>query len=184
MRYDQRTQTFDLFSENLSLVGIKTIEVQAYFKDYPLVTSSAPNPTETIQIFDPCERPTGLADPGQTQTEYFYSEGGLAYKVNDFVPSPSFCPVTYECVSSNCLLSELAFKSDGSLRFTTSDLKKFPPGKIEFTLRGSVGSLVPKTIDTSIKIILVDPCPTLSASYVDPAPFDEMRYTLGKPDVI
>ena len=82
MKYDTSTRTFDVYSEDLSLVGLRSIEVQAFFKDYVTVTSSAPNLVEEIQIFDLCDRPESLADPGQDQTRtYSYTPGGLSFSV-------------------------------------------------------------------------------------------------------
>ena len=35
LKYDTFTRSFDFYSEDMNLVGIRTIEVQGYFKDYP-----------------------------------------------------------------------------------------------------------------------------------------------------
>ena len=64
LKYDTLTRTFDLYSEDLSLIGFRSLEVQAFLKDYPQVTSSSPNLIEAIEIFDPCTRPASLTDPG------------------------------------------------------------------------------------------------------------------------
>ena len=43
MKYDTLTRSFEIYSEALSLIGMRTIEVEAYFKDYPQVKSFGPN---------------------------------------------------------------------------------------------------------------------------------------------
>lgn len=43
MTYDMLTRTFEIYSENLALIGQRTIEIQAYLKDYPTLVSDAPN---------------------------------------------------------------------------------------------------------------------------------------------
>lgn len=48
MQYDTLTRTFDIFSIDLSLVGLRTIEGEGFFKDYTSVTSSLPHVVETI----------------------------------------------------------------------------------------------------------------------------------------
>lgn len=144
LRYDTLTRTFDFYSQDTSLVGLRTFEVQGYFKDYPLVTSSSPNLVEIIEIFDPCARPASLTDPGQIESrEYFYTKGGPPFRVDSFIVDPPVCDVSYECISASCLTDAVRFKPDGSLVYETIDLDAYPPGEIEFTIRGTVGTLVP-----------------------------------------
>lgn len=161
MRYDTLTRTFDIFSEDVTLKGIRTFEVEAFFVEYPQVTSAAPNLVETIEIFDPCDRPYGLTDPGQEPKEYFYREGGISFTAGIFVVDPPVCTVSYECISSNCLLEPLQFETDGSIFFVTTDIEKYPPGELLFTVRGTVGNLVPITLERTVNITLVNPCYTV-----------------------
>ena len=164
MKYDTLTRTFDIYSEDLELVGTRTFEVQAFFKDYP-VTSFAPNLVETIEIFDPCDKPYSMTDPGQNQSlEYSYTSGDLKFNVKPFVVDPLVCYVSYECISDSCLTKAVRFKN-GRFDFETFDMVEFPPGEIEFTIRATVGNLIPLTELTKIKITLVNPCGTIGTSY-------------------
>lgn len=43
MTYDTLSRSFEIYSEYLPLIGMRTIEVEAYFKDYPQVRSDGPN---------------------------------------------------------------------------------------------------------------------------------------------
>ena len=60
MTYDPLSHTFELYSEDFSLIGTHLIEVQGYLRDYPQVVSSVPNETSSIEIVDPCERPDSI----------------------------------------------------------------------------------------------------------------------------
>ena len=54
MRYDASTRTFEIYSEDNALLGMRQIEVRGYFRDYPSIKSDLPNLTTTIEILDPC----------------------------------------------------------------------------------------------------------------------------------
>ena len=184
LRYDTLTQTFDIFSEDISLIGLRTFEVQGFFKDYLMVTSSTPNLVETIEIFDPCARPSSLTDPGQKARKYFYTKGGLSFSVESFVVDPAVCDVTYECISASCQFEAVQqFTKTGDLVFETTDLIGYPPGEIEFTIRGTVGTLVPISQLTTITITLVNPCNTVTTSSKTQFPIEDMRYELGRPQI-
>ena len=63
MTYDTLTREFEIYSENFNLVGYHTIQIQAYFKDYPLMTSLDPKVEAPILIEDPCKSPFSLTAP-------------------------------------------------------------------------------------------------------------------------
>lgn len=184
MKYDTMTRSFDIYSEDLSLVGIKSFEVQAFFKDYSTVTSLVPNLVETIEIFDPCDRPASLTDPGQDQSQkYSYTPGGLSFSVKPFVLVPPVCDITYECVSDTCLTSAVRFTENGRLSFDTFDTVAYPPGEIEFTIRASAGNLVQLMELMTIKITLIDPCSTIGTSFKSQFPIEDIRYVLGRSEI-
>lgn len=81
---------------------------------------------------------------------------------------PSFCQVTYECISvigsdpdMNCSDDRLNFDSNnGDTSFKTFDMQKYKPGSYVFTVRASVGSEVAISTEFTFNFTLVDPCPT------------------------
>jgi len=60
MAYDTVTNTFDIYSEDRTLIGYQVITVAAYLSEYTLVKSSLPDVTTTIEILDPCLDPFTL----------------------------------------------------------------------------------------------------------------------------
>ena len=150
MRYDASTRTFEIYSEDNALLGMRQIEVRGYFRDYPSIKSDLPNLTTTIEILDPCLKPASITDPGQiSERTYNYSKQGLNFKLNDLVVDPNICPVTYECVSigdadsSITCDSNTVFKLDsasGQISVMTSDMARYKPGDYPVVIRGSAGS--------------------------------------------
>lgn len=61
MSYEGLTREFSIYSEDLSLVGLKQIKVQATLQDYQSVVSALE--TTTIEIIDPCLDPFSLTIP-------------------------------------------------------------------------------------------------------------------------
>ena len=58
-------RTFELYEEDFSLLGLHTIAVRGYLREYTSVSSALPNLETTIEFIDPCLSPFGLSDPGQ-----------------------------------------------------------------------------------------------------------------------
>ena len=161
------TRTFEIYSENLALVGQRTIEVQAYLKDYPTLVSDAPNLVTFIEIEQPCTKPISITATNQTNPDpYDYSSQGAQFYVNPPAVYPPVCPVTYECVSysfkgmvSDCKEAAVSFSTgSGSLNFNTIDNKRYPPGDYTFTLKAEVGSVVPISTSFSFDLRLIDAC--------------------------
>ena len=96
---------------------------------------------------------------------------------------PPVCDVTYECISDSCLTDAVQFEADGSLVFKTTDLVEYPPGEIEFTIRGTVGTLIPISQLVTIKIILINPCHTVTTSFKSQFPIEDTRYVLGRTEM-
>ena len=46
--FDTSTRTFEIYSEDFNLVGLRTIEVKGFLRDYPVLTSAIPNLTTSI----------------------------------------------------------------------------------------------------------------------------------------
>ena len=61
---------------------------------------------------------------------------------------------------------------------------EYPPGDYEFRIRGTVGNLNTLKEETTIRIRLVDPCPTVGTAFKNPLPFTDLTYVLGKPKIV
>ena len=66
--YHQTNRTFGIYSEDMGLIGSRTIELQAYLTDYPTIkTVDAPlgainiHQTVEIEIVEPCSDPASFA---------------------------------------------------------------------------------------------------------------------------
>ena len=105
------------------------------------------------------------------------------------VVEPSFCPVTYECVSIteantsiSCDESDF-FKIDsvtGTVEVKTSDMERFKPGIYKVVVRGSAGSQTSAAMtEFSLFLQLDDPCPTADISNLQKNPFFSLVYALG-----
>ena len=102
MAYFPNLGLFDLYSEDLELIGTKIIKMEAYLADYTTTKSDMHHVQASIEIIDPCLEPDSITAPAQQDPEeYFYTTGSTQVKVTPFVVVPSICPVTYECVEIN-----------------------------------------------------------------------------------
>ena len=119
MAYDTTTRMFEIYSENVTLEGFKTIEIQGYFKDHPLMTSEAPNLQTLIEIEDPCLRPASITAPTQTNPDdYFYTEDGANFIVSPpLTNDPPICPITFECISISGQNSNLSCEDSDAVTF-------------------------------------------------------------------
>jgi len=52
MAYDTETRQFEIYSEDVSLAGYRTIQVQAFLKEYPTLVSLKPHFETQIEIID------------------------------------------------------------------------------------------------------------------------------------
>jgi len=57
MAYNTLTRQFEIYSEDLSLLGFRNITAEAYLKDYPTLVSLEPHLSTMIEIEHPCLRP-------------------------------------------------------------------------------------------------------------------------------
>ena len=73
MSYNTLTREFSIYSEDFSLIGFRTIEVQAYFIEHQTMTSAAPNLETVIEIEHPCLRTASITvRDSQTANPYYY----------------------------------------------------------------------------------------------------------------
>lgn len=61
MAYDTLTRQFEIYSEDMSLLGFRSIEVKAYLKDYSTLVSLKPHLNTLIEIQHPCLRPLSIS---------------------------------------------------------------------------------------------------------------------------
>lgn len=123
MSYDTLTRTFEIYSEDDALIGFKSIEVQGFFVDHPLMTSEEPKEATQIEITNACNSPASLTAPSQPAPKlYYYTEGGATVYINSLVVYPPVCEITYECVSVDSM---------GTAN-TGSDVQCSDPGTLTF----------------------------------------------------
>ena len=90
-----------MYSIDLSLIGIHTIKLEAYFVNYPAITSVPQVMSTPLEIVDPCDSPTSLIAPSQNDpAEYFYTPAATTFHVSlPLEVYPPVCPISFECVS-------------------------------------------------------------------------------------
>ena len=193
MSYDTLNREFEIYSQNFNLIGYHTLEIQAYFEDYPVMTSVLPNEETEIFMEDPCKRPFGLqALPQKNPENYYYTEDGTTFTVTPLIIDPSVCQITYSCISVDGPDSDVRCedknivnfsRSTGTTVIRTLDVKKYSPGTYTFNLRGTAGTVVPLTADFSFKVTLIDPCPQAQLAILNHHPFENMEYILGRESI-
>ena len=98
MIYDSKTGEFQIYSEDLSMIGLKTITLKASLEEY-LITKAS-DQIFSIEIVDPCISPVSLSVTTLTDTEqYFYTEEGVIFGVNSSDVDPWVCQISFACVS-------------------------------------------------------------------------------------
>ena len=106
---------FSIYSEDLSLLGMNSIKVQAFFTEYTSVTSGTPTATQ-IELIDPCLDPFTLTVPTQnTLDDYYYTEDApiLAFTTQLFTVEPSICQITYSCAIETAGIPNICDIADG-----------------------------------------------------------------------
>jgi len=94
------SRRFEIYSEDMSLIGTRTIELIGTFVNYPSVKNPSQIVKTKIEILHPCLRPASISAPNQSNPdEYYFTPGGANILVNPFIVDPPVCPVTYECIS-------------------------------------------------------------------------------------
>ena len=194
MAYDQSINTFEIYSEDFSLLGDRNITVASFLTQYPVTKSLTPDASTTIEILNPCDDPFSLTSTAQTNPpDYIYKstqrakvELTLAQFIVD--PDASVCPITYSCqvIGPN---SDVCSKTDGDTvatfstttgdySFISIDKVNYPPGEYEFTITGTVGL---KSVTATFVMTLVDPCPTTQLTIHNP--FVDKTYILRDPQI-
>lgn len=93
MAYDSGTNDFAIYSEDYSLLGLKSITVAAYLTNYASITTPAPLSTH-ILIVDPCIDNFTFSVPTQIAPSPYYYTGNapeLVFETVPFETSPSHC---------------------------------------------------------------------------------------------
>lgn len=174
LSYDTTTRTFEMYSEQMALLGTRSIAIQGYFRDYMHIKSAPPDLETTIEILDPCLRPASITNPGQKSLlVYDYNQQGARLAVAPLDVDPIVCPVTYFCVSIigvtmsiDCNDSSVVSVNSqtGVFSFMSHDMEKYLPGEYEVTLKGSAGTEVLVHTEFTFTMRLEDPCPTSKLS--------------------
>ena len=198
MSYDSLTNTFEIYSEDFDLMGFRQIEVQGYFVDHPLMTST--NLVTQIEIEHPCLRPAKVtAGDRPTPRPYYYTEGGIDFYASTVSVDPPVCNITFSCISVQKLAGmddnvrcndpdTITFNPEtGLLNFETFDIDKYSLGKYKFNMRATVGIGNPfDTINADFFFImeLANPCPFTNLRNMNEFPFKNMRYNLGSDSIM
>ena len=174
LSYDTTTRTFEMYSEQMALLGTRSIAIQGYFRDYMHIKSAPPDLETTIEILDPCLRPASITNPGQKSLlVYDYNQQGARLAVAPLDVDPIVCPVTYFCVSIigvtmsiDCNDSSVVSVNSqtGVFSFMSHDMEEYLPGEYEVTLKGSAGTEVLVHTEFTFTMRLEDPCPTSKLS--------------------
>ena len=188
--YDANTNIFQIYSEDLSLIGTHTVTVSAILTTYPIIVTSAPVSTQ-IQVVDPCIDPQTISAPSQINPQsYSYDGTTLAFTLVPYTVFPGVCNIVYSCaieVSSprtdlcNIVLGSTvgAFNSiTGGYTFKSIDNINFPPGSYTFQITGTSGL---KTIMKTWVLTLLSPCLIPGAFTLKTNPFTDETYILRGP---
>lgn len=111
MTYDAGMNTFAIYSEDYSLLGLRDISVDAFLTNYVIIVAPAPV-LGTILIVDPCVDDFTFSVPTQTAPDPYYYTGnlpGLVFETVPFVTSPSHCAANnmYACAIKAGLRTDL-----------------------------------------------------------------------------
>ena len=95
MSYDPSSRLFSVYSEDLTLVGLRTITVEGY---YVLHQANSFTVTFQIEMVSPCKEPSVLAlispDDIPVTVQYYLSESDQ-YQVPEFLINYDFCQLEY-----------------------------------------------------------------------------------------
>ena len=176
--YDSDLNTFEIYSEDYSLIGLRDITVEAYLTDYSQITSPAPESTQLL-IKDPCIDFLTITVLDQTApASYLYTANTpeLVFETVPFTTYPPECATNtiYSCaitVGSRvdlCSVTEAnAFGGNtigafdqalGRFTFNSVNIVSFVPGPYTLEITGTSGS---KSESFTVELLLVDPCDTV-----------------------
>ena len=200
MTFDDAVNTFEIYSEDYALLGLRDITVEAQLTNYAPITTLAPEFTE-ILLIDPCIDYLTLSVPLQTPpTDYYYTAGSpeLIFETVQFVTDPPQCAAntTYSCaitagsrtdlcsiVEANAVGGSTVGAFDpaiGQFTFNSIDMVNFEPGKYTLEVTGTSGS---KVESFTVDLVLVDPCYTVDLQ-LQPNPFIDAIYVLYEPGML
>jgi len=63
LTYDMVQRQFEIYSEDSSLLGTRTIELIGYLEEYPSMRTLLPNEQTMIQIIVSCKKPASIFAP-------------------------------------------------------------------------------------------------------------------------
>jgi len=142
--YDSSTNTFQIYSEDLSLIGTHTIKVSAKLTTYPVIIVASPLSTQ-IKIIDPCIDPQTISAPVQTNPpSYGYDGTTLTFTLSPYSVFPTVCKIVYSCaIAASSPRTDLcnivmgstnaSFNSNtGGYTFKSIDNIAFPEGAYTF----------------------------------------------------
>jgi len=196
MAYNTATRTFEIYSEDFSLLGDRTITLAAFLTNYPITKSPLPDAPTTIKLLNPCLNPFSLTSNAQINpANYIYKSVARPTVIFTLVPysvdpDASVCPITYSCAVAGPR-TDICSKADGDTvatfntatggyTFTSYDMANYPPGAYTFTITGTVGA---KSATSTFVMTLVDPCPTTTLTIHNPASFIDQNYVLRDPKI-
>ena len=194
---------FQLYSEDRSLIGERTLTVQAKLADYSVLESihqvTSPISETTIDVINPCIHPKGIESrPQKNPTDYLYSERPSVFTISKFESIPPGCEIQYTCLSVDgpdesvqCDIPGVTTwdgiydgdQNDGKFTFQTLDLQKYKPGSYEFTIQGATGLQTIRTDTSKFTLNLVDPCPNV-AVLADDTPFMDLNYAYRDEEIV
>lgn len=163
--YNPSTRTFSVYSDQVSDVGQKSIQIKGYLE---LMPEAFEVTVFRLSIVSVCDEPSlaSLA-PSTAPEPDTYSYGGFknpaSFELEPFVASPDLCKVTYSCTmvdSEANLCKDGSFnKATGDWTFDKTDPVKYPPGVYTFKITGSLGSMGVNVAEVTFEILFDDPCP-------------------------
>ena len=90
VNYDTTTQTFNIYTEDRTLIGFQDYACQAQLVDYP-TTVSVVEPGQ-IEIIDPCLNPNEIQVLPQTPPpDYYYTGEYNPFELEPFATWPPGC---------------------------------------------------------------------------------------------
>ena len=205
MTYSQENQTFNLYSEDLNLIGIREYTLIARLEDYPTTTSDLM--VGQIEVIDPCNEPGSITvTPQRPLIPYYYTGEIINYQMNPFLTWPPNCDFTYECADVvgpdpdvQCFIPSpqlggrdvgkwtqethrLTGMSTGSYAFGTIDMQTFSPGMYNFTIVATTGKETPISAEMMFTLDLRDPCPISQLQLLE-NPLTDIYYLVGEDEV-
>ena len=112
---------------------------------------------------------------------------------NPWFIDPNICPISFTCTITRSVTPTFTYpkcpppsdsstfsslSSTGVFTFGTIDKVTYPPGLYTVLIFGKVGTL---SKSATMRISLIDPCPTTTLTFTDPVPYVNYTYYLNDP---